>query len=242
MLSPGGRVMNLSDVVDAGWRAESASVTASQTFGGSTLSPKTLAVIVKAPRELLEDAVNANEVIAQQFALGFAQELDRAIGYGSGTGEPTGIANTRNVIQVASAANGTALTDYSKFTEAQYQLGLKGVTPNGVVMSPREFKKISDFADTTGQPLRRPDSLASMPFYSCGLAPINQTQGTSSVASTMLVGDFSKCVVAARTAIRIEVAKDRYADTLEYAFVAYLRADVAVTQPKAFAKITGIIP
>ena len=42
--------------------------------------------------------------------------------------------------------------------------------------------------------------------------------------------------------MRIEVLRERYADNLQYGFLAYLRADVAVTHAASFGKLIGIIP
>jgi HK97 family phage major capsid protein len=45
-----------------------------------------------------------------------------------------------------------------------------------------------------------------------------------------------------RTEIRIEVLREAFAENLQYAFLAFLRADIGVVRPQSFAQITGITP
>jgi HK97 family phage major capsid protein len=226
------------------WRAENASVAASDAvFEGVLFQPKTLAVVVKASRELLEDSLNVNEAIGTALAGAMAAELDRVVGFGSGTGsEPTGIVNTSGILTVTAATNGSDLDDYTKFLDGLYQLEANNAHPNAVIINPREARVLNGFADTTGQPLRRPEALADVAFLTSTKVPVNVTQGTASNASTMLMGDFTRLMIGVRTEMRIEVLRERFSDNLQYGFLCYLRADVAPTHPKAFCKIPGIIP
>jgi HK97 family phage major capsid protein len=226
------------------WRAENAAVAESDmAFEAVVLAPKTLAVIVRASRELLEDSVNINDAIGSTLSAAMSAEVDRAAGFGSGTGnQPLGVANTPGILTVTSAANGDQLTSYSKLLDALLALETNNVEPNAVVMSPREARKVNGFADTTNQPLQKPDALKDLLYITTPKVPVNQTQGTSNVASSIIMGDFRKLILGVRSEFRIEVLKERYADNLQYGFLAWLRMDVGVANPKAFAKISGIIP
>lgn len=242
LLNIQNRVMRLADNAAPAFRAEHGDVTATQTFDDGTFDLKTIAVIVRASREQLEDAINVNQAIEDAFATAFGAELDRVIGWGNGTTEPQGITSNTNIITVASAANGTALSDYSRLLDALYELNLNQTQPNGVLMSPREGRTINGFEDSTGQPLRRPDALASLGFHVSPNVPVDQTQGTATDASTLLMADFSKLYIGVLQGLRVEVLKERYADKLQYGFLAWMRVDAQLTRPKAFAKVTGIIP
>ena len=44
-----------------------------------------------------------------------------------------------------------------------------------------------------------------------------------------------------RTSLRIEILRERYADVLQYGFLAYLRADIGLTRPKTFCELVGIL-
>ena len=49
--------------------------------------------------------------------------------------------------------------------------------------------------------------------------------------------------LAAATVARMERAlRERYADSLQYGLLAYLRADIALAHPRAFCAIKGIVP
>jgi HK97 family phage major capsid protein len=240
-LGTGTRIATLAADPGPTWRAENGPVTVTQAFGSGTLAPKSLAVIVKISRELLEDAVNANEAINSVTARAMAEQVDAASLYGAGGVEPLGVANQAGVQVVASAANGTALTNYNKILDAILAVETKGYSPTAVIMSPRESRTINGFSDSTGQPLRAPGSLQNLPLLVSPKVPVNQTQGTATTASTILVGDFRKALVAVRSPLRVEVLKENYAENMQYGFLFWLRMDVAVTEANAFAKVTGII-
>jgi HK97 family phage major capsid protein len=224
------------------WRAENAAVaTSDMTFEGIELQPKTLAVIVRASRELLEDSLNINAAIGTSLSAAFAAEVDRVAGWGNGTNEPLGISGTAGVSTITASANGDVLDDYGRLLDALYVLQGNNVQPNAVILSPRESRAINGFADTTEQPLRTPKALETLPFYVSSRVPTNETQGTSSDAATILMGDFTKLLLGVRSEFRIEVLKERYADNYQYGFLCHLRMDVAALHPKAFAKIVGVI-
>lgn len=156
--------------------------------------------------------------------------------YSAGGVEPQSIANQAGVQVLASTANGTALTNFSKNLDAILAVESRGYSPTGVIMSPRECRTINGFTDTTGQPLRVPGNLQNLPLLVSPKVPVNQTQGTATTASTILVGDFSKALVGVRSPLRVEVLKENYAENLQYGFLFWLRMDVAVTEANAFAK------
>jgi HK97 family phage major capsid protein len=71
--------------------------------------------------------------------------------------------------------------------------------------------------------------------------PINVTVGTSTDTSYIFTGDWSNLLVGMRTDFRLRFLGERYlADNLQYAFLAYLRADVQLAQPAAFVVDTGV--
>jgi hypothetical protein len=87
--------------------------------------------------------------------------------------------NTSGILTVTSAANGDQFTTYAKILDALLALETNNVHPNAVVMSPREARKINGFADTTGQPLQKPDALKDLQYITtpkvtavfCAIAP-----------------------------------------------------------------------
>lgn len=119
VLLDGGKSTTLASIVAdpvAGWRAEGSDVaTSDMTFGAVSFVPKSLAVIVTANRELIEDSLNLDEALTIAFAGALGGELDRVSLMGSGTGsEPTGVSKTAGVGSFSMGTNGAALDDYSR--------------------------------------------------------------------------------------------------------------------------------
>lgn len=229
----------------AGWRLENEAIAESApTFEGVTFTARSLAVLVKVSRELLDDSINIEEALVNAFAGSLAVELDRVALFGSGTApEPRGIFNTTNVNSVSMGTNGAQLSTYGKLLDCLYELELDNAgKPTGAVMHPRTWRTIQGFVDTTGQPLQAPSALATLPQLVTTTVPINQTQGTGTTCSSVIVGDYSQLLLGIRQEMRIEVLRERFAENHQYAFVAHLRADVAVAHPESFCKLVGILP
>lgn len=229
----------------AGWRLENGVIAeGSPTFEGLVLQPKSLAVLVKVSRELIEDSLNITEALTAAFAGSMAAEVDRVSLIGSGTApEPRGIYNTVGINEVSMGTNGATLTSYAKILDGLYEVELDNAPPpTAMVLHPRTRRTINGFADTTGQPLQVPPALVDMRSYATTNIPVNQTQGTASNASCIILGDFAQLLLGVRNELRIELLRERYAENHQYAFIAHLRMDVGVAQPAAFCAVKGIIP
>jgi HK97 family phage major capsid protein len=229
----------------AGWRLENAGVAESDpTFEAVTFNVRSLAVLVKVSRELLDDSLNIEQALNTAFAGALAVELDRVCLFGSGTApEPRGIFNTTNVNSVSMGTNGAQLTNYAKMLDALYELELdNAAAPTAQIMHPRTSRTVRGFVDTTNQPLRAPQAIADIPALVTTTVPINQTQGSAVNASSIIVGDFAQLLIGLRQELRIEVLRETFAANMQYGFVAHLRADVAVAHPESFCKLIGVIP
>ena len=79
-----------------------------------------------------------------------------------------------------------------------------------------------------------------MPMLVTTKIPINGGAGTNE--SSIFAGDWSRLLIGMRTDLRIEILKERYADTHQYGFVAFLRADVAAEHEAAFTVLEAITP
>jgi HK97 family phage major capsid protein len=140
-------------------------------------------------------------------------------------------------------ANGAALAGWVPLLDAVQLLEAANAgNVTAAVMSPRTARTFNGLVDTLGQPLRRPDRLTGVPFLATTSVPVNETQGTASTASSILLGDFGEVYVGMRTELTISVLQERYADVGQVGFVLWLRADVAIARPAAMARISGITP
>jgi HK97 family phage major capsid protein len=229
-----------SDPVPA-WRAENAAVNESDpTFTRVEFAPKSLAVLVKVSRELLEDSLNIEQELPRVLAAAMARELDRVVFMGAGTGnEPAGLDTISGVLEVAHDA---VLNSYSPLVSARRLLmGQNNERVSAYVMHTDTEAALGDLVDSTGQPLNYPSILdrpAPMQMLTTTQIPVDLGTGTNE--STIYAGDFSKLMIGLRSDVRVEVLKERYADNLQYGFLIHARYDVVASHANAFCRITGI--
>lgn len=227
------------------WRAENSPIAEDQpAFDQVTLTARSWALITKVSRELLEDGSNTDAVLREVFANSAALALDRAILFGTGAAnQPLGIANTAGIQTVSMGTNGGQFSGWSKVLDAVAALEAANAgNVTAAVMAPRTARAVYGLVDTSGQPLTMPPRLANVPLLTTTSASVTETQGTSNVASSIILGDFSDVFVGIRTSLQVSVLNERYADNGQIGFVSWLRADVLLSRPASMAKITGIVP
>lgn len=228
-----------------GWRAENANVaTGDPTFGRVLLTAKSLAGIVKFSRELLMDTVNAGAMIEQALAKAMALEIDRAAIYGDGTNDsPTGVINTAGINSVSMATNGAALSNADKLLDAIYEMALDNAAPpTAMIMHPRTELAMDKLKDSQGLPLTWPDKIARLPRLVTTAAPIAETQGTASNASSIVFGDYTELFIGMREDINVRVLNELYAGTGEIALLVHARVDMQLAHAPSFSRLAGIIP
>jgi HK97 family phage major capsid protein len=227
------------------WRNEAAAYAAADpTFERVQFKPQSLAVLVKVSEELLEDSANVNQALMLAFAGAFGVELDRVALFGTGAApQPHGISGTSGVGSVDLGTNGLALTNFDPFVDAvQNLLAANASMPTAAIMAPRTLTKAAKLKDSQNQPLRKPDLIQNIPFLATNSVPVNQTHGSSNVASEIIVGDFAQLMFGIRHSLRIRVLNQRYvADNGQIGFVADLRADVQLRHPQSFCEVVGVL-
>ncbi len=230
------------------WRAELAAVgTGDPTFSRVLFTAKSCAVLVKCSRELLEDSVNAEQMLLQAFANAAALEIDATALCGTGTGnQPTGILNAAGINTVSMGTNGAAFADYDKWLDALYELELDNIPgPFNAAMHPRtarDLRKLKTGLTSDKTPLVMPRDIAAITQRISTTLPIDETQGTAVDASSVIIGNFSNVMLGVRDNLRIMMLNERYADTLEVGFIAHMRLDVQLQHAQAFCAINGVIP
>ena len=217
----------------AAWRAEAGAVAESDpTFRQVATTPRSLSFYFKVSRELLADAVNMEEALNFAIAQAFGKELDRTALRGSGSApEPAGILNTTNVGSVTNGANGatqSSLRWANLHSAVQTILSYDAPMPTAAIMAPRTLVGYSALADSTNQPLARPEALKNMQFIATSQLPVSLSVGTSSDCSEVFVGDFRQAAVVLREAPNIMLANELHALTGQVGFVCHVRADIAV--------------
>jgi HK97 family phage major capsid protein len=230
-----------------GWHAENAAITAADlTFDSVTFTARTLARTILLSVELFEDADPSSEsVIANSFASQIALELDRAALRGTGTApEPRGVLNQSGVTITTHGANGSVIATATAYDwhldAARGVVGGNNFTANAHIQAPRTSTSLAKLREATTSAYLAPPS-GMLPMLATKQVPINLTVGTSTDCSEIYTGQWDNLMVGIRTDFNIRFLQERYvADNLQYAFVAYLRADIQLAQPTAFVVDTGV--
>jgi HK97 family phage major capsid protein len=228
----------------ATWRAENSDVSSSDAaFGVVQFNPHTLAVVVPVSQELVEDSLNLDEALNRSLSAAFAAELDRVALLGSGSGdEPKGISNVSGIGSVSAGTNGAAPTNWNLFVQALGTLrAANAADPTACIINPHVDQELNLLVDSTGQPLRKPQAIETLPFLVTSKLPQTETQGSSNLASHAMMGDFTDLMVGIRTSLQIRILRERYMDKLQIGVLAYLRCDIAVAHAASFCKIVGLL-
>lgn len=226
------------------WHEENTAESASDpTFEGATFTPKTLMILVRASRELIADSVNANELLESVFAGTVASGVDQNILFGTNAnGQMKGL-TSYSLAEVDMGTNGAALTNYDPLVEAyRKMLDNNSVAPTGYLMAPREWETLAVLKDTTNRYLDRPQALEGVPFLETTNIPVDESHGTASDASRIVTGNWNDLVIGLRSEMRIELLRERYADSYQFGFLVHMRVDALPAREESFAQITGIIP
>jgi HK97 family phage major capsid protein len=237
------------------WKSENSAITAGDlTLKRVQFTARTLPVLVKMSLELAEDSKNIDAVIERELSAALAGELDRVALIGTGTApEPRGIRNQSGVtIQgPLGGANGSTPANYDFLIDAAGAVVAANFEVGALarVYHSRTAKTLWKLKEaTTNAPLAVPSVVQGWREYLTNALPINLTAGTSTDCTDAFVGDFSELLIGMRTSFRLEVSRQA-ADATNSAFGnlqvwvrAYLRADIQLAHPAAFAVVTGIRP
>lgn len=232
---------------DPVWRDEHDPVTEDEpTFDIIHFTPKSVAFLVRASRELLQDTVNLETELPNLFTRVMASELDRVALLGDPTeGEPQGIRGASGVSEHSMGTDGGAIEDYAPFL-AMRRLVKDANAPEGVpdtvIYAPRTGETVEGLTATDGQPLRRPPAMENWRFRETSKIPTDESQGTADDASTAFVGGFPFLWIGQRLDVRVETLRERFADNLQVGFLVHARWDIQLQHPAMLGRIIGITP
>lgn len=240
-------IARLANDPTATWRNENDAVAISDpSFEGVVLQPRSLAVLVKVSRELIDDASNLSEALMQAFAGAMAAELDRVALEGTGVApEPRGLFHTTATVDVLidNAANGASITNFNPLLDLLMALQtFNAPEPTAMLMHPRTARAINGWVNMSGDSVKFPTALENIPRLVTTNVSVNQTQGTSNAATSIYMGHFPDLLFGMRQELRIELLRETFAGNLQYGFLAHLRADIGVARNAALGYVKGIIP
>ena len=251
-------VPKVTSAVTVGPIAENAQITPSDPgLGSITLDPKKFAAMTLVAREALEDSSpELRTVVSNSLIKDTAVELDRQLMVGSGSGG--NILGLRNVSGVTAGpdtgTNGGSLSlvagyGYLADTLAAYEAA--NCDPDRAVffMHSRTFNSVRKLVDSQGRPIVTTDVTAGLkpllfgkPVYISNNLPINETKGTGTTCSSIILADMSEIVVATSRQVELMISTDFKFDTDEIALRVTARYDLGVPQPTAVTITTGLLP
>ena len=218
--------------------------------------------------ELLKDSnPGIDQYIARTLVRDIAlfQDLQYLEGAGTGTNLQgikgyTGLTTS----SFSAAANGSTPTG-DQLIAMVYDIRKANTEPNAWIMHPRTLQNIQLLKDNVGRYLfsdqtvwGAPDvnpaagtgftypsaavgRLLGYPVFLSSQISITQTQGTSSAASYLILGNFNYCLILERQALEIATSDQVAFNSAQPAVRGIARSALALTQPKAFTTPTGIV-
>ena len=233
----------------AAWIPEGGTIVPTDmTFDKITLKAVPLVAMCRLSIQLATDASNIDALIRNALSGAIGTELDRAALFGTGVGEPRGLANTPDINVYSMGADGHVVENFDPWSYAVQYVQDHNGSPNAAAHSPRTAGALDRLKEgSTNAPLTPPASYAGLTKFVSKQIPDNLKQGTSRVASDSIVGDYSQIVMGlapsegGERGIRIDVSRDFAFTTMELYIRAYLRCDVAILRPTWFTVIKGIL-
>lgn len=227
----------------AAWKTENAAVAESDlTFARIELDAETALVLVRASREVVEDAENLQDVITETFSKVLALKLDYAALRGTGVApEPgPGIRNASGVNLISAGVAGGALTTDLLVDAVTAIRTDNHEDPNALVWHPRTAGAIAKLKDLDNNPIELPQELKDLGKFTTTAIPTNLTAGAGTNLTEVYVGKWDELIIGIRTQIAVEILRERYAESFQYGFLGYVRADVAPLRADAFTVITDV--
>lgn len=222
---------NLTSSVTGQWLAtEATAITSSDpTIGVISSKPKTAGALMKASRQFMLQAENAEIVIRQQLLGAMGALLDQAVLQGSGAaGQPTGLVNTAGL-----GASSGAVT-FANMLDILQTLGTANANDENIkfLTTPavRRLLQAREIVATSGRMIWEGRQLVGTPA----------SVTTDCPAATILAGDWSQVLVAF-WGNGLEIQVDPYTSFVTGAVQVrvLMYADVNVAKPAAFFKHTS---
>jgi HK97 family phage major capsid protein len=239
------------------WVGEGPSLTpGTAVLGSQILQARTMASVQLASRQLVDDNATTGGIagmVESNLAAVVARGLDTAALYGTGTLQPWGLfsSNYSATLQTVSMGTNGALfvpastaggqfgpfsTAIAKVRQAN-ENNITGIYTNAAVLgsASRGLSTLNTYIAPSA------DVAPFWPPFTSTAFSNTETQGTSSFASSALVCNANRIIMGMRHGLEISVLSERYADSLQYGFLAYTRADWAFPYSTSMCRVLGIL-
>jgi hypothetical protein len=138
--------------------------------------------------------------------------------------------------------NGAAPTNFDQVSQAIEKVRVANDEPTGIYTNPQVFGTLSRLKNTLNDAIRPGQDVLDYwpPNYSTAFTA-TETQGTSNLASSVLCLNANRVILGMRQGLVLSVLDQRYADSLQIGFLAYLRHDWAFPYSAAACRVVGVL-
>ncbi|MCC6718231.1 MAG: phage major capsid protein [Acetobacteraceae bacterium] len=247
MASSSQRVPMVASDPTAYLRGEGQEITESDaSFAAYNLHAYSIAALLRFNNELAEDAPGFDAMLTSALSSTLALKLDALSLYGTGASQPIGLRNLTGAAEETMGGNGAALTNYDPFLTLMQTIEEANGMATVAIMAPRTRTKLAKLVTGISGDLTKltpPADFTALRRLVSNQVSITETQGSSGVASTAFMGDFTQCAVALRQGITIEmsrVADDAFSKN-QTLIRAIMRADIAWFRPAHVGRLIGVL-
>ena len=252
VLNAGGQIVPLSarQVIMPKWtgdptvafRSENGAVaTGDGTVDKITFTAQSLAGYTTLSREIIEDT-DLSDLLANAYAKAVAIAWDNAALFGTGTApQPLGLKNNANITDNSAIVTNGQTPSWDNLIDAVGSVRGRNENVSAIVYHPRNELALGKAKDSQQRYIDVPRYIADVPRLATGTIPVNETEGTSTnVCNSMFVADWSQLYIGIRTNFSVDVHTSPAATNGQVLMVAWMRMDVQIGRPSAFAVRKGL--
>ena len=240
----------------AAWVAEAGAISETDPTGATiTVTPNKVAALTKFSREAADDSnPGVADVIMKNLMASIGLAVDKAAFEGTGSSnQPTGLKNTSGIVldNTTMTTNGSTFTTLDPILSALSTLegNNADMSKAAIVMHSRSWGELIKIKATTGQYLLEsvqsggaPNrSIDGVPVYISNQLSTTETQGSSSLASSVYVYDASQVIAVRRESMRLEATRDAYFANDQIGVRGIARIGFAVPNPLAVVRLAGVL-
>lgn len=206
------------------------------TVDGVELNSFTIGNVFVMSRELAQDAPNFEQTVTRTISNLLADAIDNYSLNGAGTTEPLGLLATPHLGNISDYG---LLDGWGAILQAWAAVAGENHEVNAILANPATIARLDALSMASLQ--ERPEVLRGINRYISN--KLESDGGVSDDESTLVVGDFSKLIVGVRANAQVEISPTAGEAFAKHQIMVKItwRGDVAVAQPKAFCKVTGLL-
>lgn len=194
-------------------------------FTKVTMEGKTLAIFIPVTEQLLDSAENLDSQLTNSCAKAIALALDKALLYGTGTGEEIkGISLYEDINKVTHAGG----TNYDMFIKGIKETKKANVIPTDITYSTDTGMDLAMLKDSNGQYIVRPGLLDQYTFTESNNVKIDEAY----------IYDFNSLLLGIHKGVTMEwgTSTDQFQRIMKGLRI-YIRTDLAVINPKGITQV-----